>query len=68
MDKWDKKTGFATFVADQAQIAFMLGEDMSKERHKEDGIIKSYNGISWVFSNNNDNPEKEVISCYKTDK
>lgn len=64
MDKWDKVTGLATFVTRKATEAWEKGTDISKERFENDGIIKEFEGIKYVFSNNNDLDYKEVITIF----
>lgn len=55
--------GIATFVAEMAQVAWQLGDDISKRRHQDDGTIKLYQGIKWVFNVHPDYPEyKDVIT------
>lgn len=59
----NKATGLATFIAKSAQEAWDKGKDVSKHRHEDDGIIKEYDGIQWVFGVNSNFPEyKDVIT------
>lgn len=46
----DAKTiGFGTFIAKQAELAWNEGRDVSKRRHADDGIVKEWDGVRWVF-------------------
>lgn len=55
--------GLATFIALYAQRAWEHGIDMSKHRHKDDGIIKEYEHILWVFNVNEAFPDyKDLIT------
>lgn len=59
----NKAIGLATFIAKSAQEAWDKGVDVSKHRHADDGIIKEYDGIQWVFGVNINYPEyKDVIT------
>lgn len=49
--------GVATFFAKLARKAFHEGKDVSKRRHVNDGIIKEYEGLRWVFGQNPSYPE-----------
>lgn len=55
--------GIATFLVKQASEAWQHGEDISKKRHKKDGIIKRYNGVKYVFNQSKMFPEyKDLIT------
>lgn len=55
--------GIATHVAKEAEIAWTEGTDVSKKRHQDDGIIKQYDGILWVFKVNPEFPDyKDVVT------
>lgn len=41
--------GIATFVVKLAEEAWEKGVDVSKNRHKDDGIVKEYKDIKFVF-------------------
>ena len=61
--KEDKGDGIATYIAKQAQEAWEKGADVSKHRHKDDGIVKNHKGIKWVFNVNPNYPDyKDVIT------
>lgn len=62
-DKGEDAKGIATFIATLAQRAWEEGEDISKHRHQDDGIVKRYGGIKWVFNVNPNYPDyKDVIT------
>lgn len=63
LETWDKKEGLASFIAKKALRAWDLGEDCSKNRHKDDQIIKYHEGIEWVF--NKDGQLKVLITVQK---
>ena len=55
--------GIATFLVKQATEAWEKGTDVSKNRHQDDGIVKRYNGIKYVFNQSKAYPEyKELIT------
>ena len=61
--KGEKGEGFATFVAKYAQEAWDNGIDVSKHRHQDDGVVKEWKGIKWVFGINQNCPDyKDVIT------
>ena len=69
--RWMKKenirgeegNGIATHVAEEAEIAWEKGEDVSKNRYAGDGVVKLYDGILWVFNVNPDHPDyKDVVT------
>lgn len=61
--KGDDGKGLATFMALMAQEAWESGADVSKRRHSDDGIVKEWNGIKWVFNVNERYPDyKDVIT------
>lgn len=60
--------GLATFIVKQAQEAWGKGVDVSKNRHKDDGIVKELDGVRYVFGINTDFPDyKEVITIYPSE-
>lgn len=61
--KGDAGDGLATFVAKFSQEAWEKGRDVSKNRHQNDGIVKEYEGIQFVFCVNPNFPDyKEVVT------
>lgn len=44
--------GIATHVAKEAEVAWTEGVDVSKHRHQDDGIVKLYDGVLFVFKVN----------------
>lgn len=56
-EKGEDGEGFATFVAKMAQEAWKVGDDVSKNRYKGDGIVKEWKSIKWVFGLNPDYPD-----------
>lgn len=46
----ERHDGLATFLVKRAREAWDFGEDVSKGRHKNDGIVKACRGIKYVFS------------------
>lgn len=55
--------GLATFITKQAQEAWEKGEDVSKHRHQDDGVVKLYRGAQWVFGVNPNYPDyRDVIT------
>lgn len=48
-DPDSKTVGFGTFIAKQAEMAWRDGADRSKRRHQDDGIVKEWDGVRWVF-------------------
>ena len=62
-EKGEEAVGLASFIADLAQKAWDNGEDISKNRHKDDGIVKEFEGIKWVFNINPKYPDyKDIIT------
>ena len=62
-DKSEEAMGLASFIADLAQKAWESGEDISKNRHKDDGIVKEFKGVKWVFNINPKYPDyKDIIT------
>lgn len=58
-----KTDGLATFVAKCAQEAWEKGLDRSRFRHEDDGVVKEFDGIKWVFQQNKNYPDyKELIT------
>lgn len=59
----DNKVGIATFITQLAQTAWEKGEDVSLHRHQDDGVVKQFEGIKWVFHVNPHYPDyREVIT------
>lgn len=59
----DKGDGLATFIAKLSQEAWEKGIDISKHRHQDDGVVKNYQGIRWVFGINSNYPDyRDVIT------
>lgn len=55
--------GIATFFVKLATEAWEKGEDISKNRHQDDGIVKRYKGIKFVFNQSKVFPEyRELIT------
>lgn len=55
--------GLGTFIAKRAEEAWTSGTDVSKHRHQDDGIVKEWRGIKWVFGVNPNYPDyKDVIT------
>lgn len=72
VNKWeervDKLVGLGTFITNEALRAWDEGNDISKRRHKDDGILKELEGIVWVFNVSLRFPDyKDVITCYSLD-
>ncbi len=55
------RVGFATYVTVLAQSAWEHGEDVSKNRHQDDGIAKEENGIIFVFKQSARFPEYKAL-------
>lgn len=69
LPKWeervDKSVGLGTFIVKEAERAWSEGQDVSKRRHQDDGILKELDGIVWVFNVSPQFPDyKDVITCY----
>lgn len=68
IDRWinnpDKhKIGIGTFLANIASEAWKYGQDVSKNRHEDDGIVKLYQDIKFVFTLNDTFPDyKELVT------
>lgn len=57
------KIGLGTFLAELAEEAWNKGLNISKERYEDDGIIKLYKDIKFVFSQNEMFPQfKELVT------
>ena len=54
-EKGKDAIGIATFVAGLAKAAWEQGNDISKHRHQDDGVVKESDGIKWVFAPPNPN-------------
>ncbi len=62
-EKGDEADGIASFLANFADEAWEKGDDVSRHRHQDDGIVKEYQGIRFVFSVSKEFPEyKDVIT------
>lgn len=65
----DNNDGIATFLVKQAEEAWNQGQDVSKNRHKDDGIVKYYKGILYVFNQGKEFPEYvELITVMERTK
>ena len=63
------EVGLATFIAKLAQEAWEKGTDVSKRRHQDDGVVKEWQGIKWVFGINPSYPEyKDVITVISSEE
>lgn len=61
--KGEEGKGLGTFVADLASEAWEKGEDVSKRRHQDDGIVKLWKGVKFVFDVSKQFPDyKDVIT------
>jgi len=61
--KGEEGDGIATFIAKASQRAWERGTDISQHRHQDDGVVKEFGGIKWVFGVNPDHPEyRDVIT------
>lgn len=61
--KEEDAIGLASFITTLAQEAWDKGTDVSKHRHQDDGIIKEWQGIKWVFNVNPTYPDyRDVIT------
>ncbi len=58
------ETGIGTHVAKLANEAWDKGVVISKKRTKDDGIVKRWNGVDWVFSDNNEGDLRSLITVY----
>lgn len=55
--------GIATFLVKQAEEAWANGRDVSKNRHQDDGIVKEYKGVKYVFNQSRTYPVyRELIT------
>lgn len=55
--------GIATFLVKLGEEAWVKGQDVSKNRHQDDGIVKQWRGIKFVFNQNEKFPEyRELIT------
>lgn len=67
LDMWLSKPpegmGLGTFIVKTAQEAWIAGQDRSKRRHQNEGVIKEWKGIKWVFGYNPAYPDyKDLIT------
>ena len=59
--------GIATHLAKAAQEAWEKGTDVSKNRHVDDGTVKLYDGVLWVFKVNLDFPDyKDLVTVMES--
>lgn len=59
-----QEMGIGTFIVKRAEEAWKAGEDVSKHRHQDDGIVKLWRGVKWVFRVSPMFPDyKELITC-----
>lgn len=64
-ERVDKTVGLGTFIVKEALLAWDSGIDVSRYRHRNDGILKELEEIVWVFNANPQYPDyKDVITCY----
>ena len=62
-DKGDDAVGMGTFIAEMAQEAWVLGIDISKHRHQDDGVVKEFRGLKWIYNVNPAYPDyRDVIT------
>jgi len=62
-EKCEEADGLGTFLAKLAEDAWVKGLDVSRHRHKDDGIVKDFDGVKFVFSVSKDFPEyKDLIT------
>lgn len=67
--KGEDGDGLATFITKEAQEAWEMGADVSKHRHQDDGIIKDWKGVKWVFRVNKQFPDyKDVVTVMGSGK
>lgn len=60
LDRWKNDSrglGLGSYVARIAQEAFEIGKDISKRRHKDDGLVRELNGIRYVYKQSKEYPE-----------
>lgn len=58
-----KHDGIATFLVKLGEEAWEKGRDVSKNRHQDDGIVKEWRGIKFVFNQSERFPEyRELIT------
>src|SRR3990167_7984305 len=68
-DKGDAGDGLASYVAKRAQEAWERGEDISLHRHQDDGVVKLWGGVKWVFGVNPNFPDyRDVITVMVDDR
>lgn len=61
--KGEEGQGIASFIATLAQEAWENGEDVSKKRHQDDGVVMLWKGIKFVFGvNPNFTDYRDVIT------
>ena len=68
LDLWKsegQQMGLGTFIAKRATEAWTAGQDVSKRRHADDGTVKLWRGIRWVFNVSPVFPDyKDLITVY----
>lgn len=58
-----KHDGIGTFLVKQAEEAWKEGQDVSKRRHQDDGTVKLWRGVKWVFAVSEQFPDyRELIT------
>lgn len=63
-----KHDGIGTFIARQALEAWEKGQDVSKRRHQDDGTVKLWEGIKYVFAVSPTFPDyRELITVMPDD-
>lgn len=74
LSKWileegsDEGDGLGTYIAKQAELAWTVGEDVSKGRYNNDSINKLYDGIVWAFQTNTNFPEyKDLVTVMEAE-
>lgn len=61
--------GIATYIVKLAQEAWDNGIDVSKYRHQDDGVVKNWQDIKWVFNVNPNFPDYlDVITIMSNDE
>ena len=55
--------GIATFLVKLGEEAWSKGQDVSKNRHQDDGIVKQWRGVKFVFNQSAQFPDyRELIT------
>jgi hypothetical protein len=67
--KRETKDGIATFLVKLAERAWAEGTDVSKRRHRDDGIVKELEGVKYVFNVGREFPDyKDLITVMSSDE